>query len=120
MLNDIYLMLDEKRHHALVKPGFAKDLTTRIYAYTTHNPEVRCISHIRTMKKSGRKVEAMFHAELTKRGYETITANIDGKKTEWIKIPYDDPFYSAICEQGQCAFTCGKRRKNYGELKIGA
>ena len=116
MFNEIYLMVDEKRHYALVKPGFASDLSKRVYQYTTHNPEVRCISHIHTMKKSGKKVEALFHAEMIRRGYTTITAIIDGKSTEWFKVEYDDPFFSAIMENGLCAFTCGKRRKNYGEF----
>ena len=114
--NEIYLMVDEKRHYPLVKPGFASDLEKRIYAYTTHNPEVRCISHVHTMKKSEKKVEKLFHAEMVRRGYTTITAVIDGKSTEWFKLSYDDPFYNEIMEKGLCAFTCGKRRKNYGEF----
>lgn len=114
--NEIYLMVDEKRYYPLVKPGFASDLAQRVYQYTTHNPEVRCISHIHTMKKTEKRVEEMFHAELTRRGYETITAVIDGKKTEWFKMSYDDPFYLEIMEKGLCAFTCGKRRKDYGEF----
>ena len=48
-MNYIYLMKDEKKNHALFKAGFAKDIATRVYAYTSHNPEVQCISTIRTM-----------------------------------------------------------------------
>ena len=118
-MTELSLMIDEKRYYALVKPGFAKDLTKRIYAYTTHNPEVRCVSHIKTQLKSKREVEKMFHEEVIQRGYEMVTATIDGKKTEWFKISYEDPFYAELCEKGLCAFKCGKRRKNYGELVIG-
>ena len=115
-MNSLYLMVDEKRTHALVKPGFASNLEQRIYAYTTHNPEVRCISTIRTQAKSKRNVEKMFHSEIVAMGYEFITATIDGKKTEWFKISYDDPFFAELLEKGLNAFKCGKNRKNYGEL----
>ena len=111
-----YLMMDEKKDHACFKAGFAKNLSDRVYAYTTHNPEVRCISHIKTMEKSGYKVEKMFHAEILARGYEMVVATMDGKKTEWFKVPYDDPFYTELMTLGLCAFKCGKRRKNYGEF----
>lgn len=119
-MNTIYLMMDEKRNHALVKPGFASDLASRMKAYTTHNPEVRCISYIKTMEKSKHSVEGMFHKELMEMGYERIVGVMNGIKTEWFKISYDDPFYSALCEMGLCAFKCGKRRKNYGEFHQGA
>jgi hypothetical protein len=113
--NEIYLMVDEKRYYALVKPGFASDLAQRVYAYTTHNPEIRCISHVHTMKKTEKRIEEMFHAEMVRRGYEAVKAVIDNKQTEWFKVSYEDPFYEAIMEKGLCAFNCGKRRKNYGE-----
>lgn len=119
-LRDIYLMKDEKRYYALFKAGYATDLTKRIYAYTTHNPEVQCISHMKTRAASKHQTEKMFHDEIVKRGYETVVATIDGKKTEWFKVAYDDPFYAELCEKGLNAFTCGKCRKNYGELIIGA
>ena len=118
-MNELYLMIDEKRNYALVKAGFAKNIESRIYAYTTHNPEVRCVSHVKTQLKSKREVEKMFHEEIIKRDYEMVTAIIDGKKTEWFRVSYEDPFYSELCEKGLCAFNCGKRRKNYGELVIG-
>lgn len=117
-MNNLYLMLDEKRNYALVKAGFAKDLKTRLYAYTTHNPEVRCISTVRTMEKSGRNIEKMFHNEIVARGYDFVVATIDGKRTEWFKVSYDDPFYEELLVKGLNAFKCGKDRKNYGELKI--
>lgn len=118
-MNELYLMMDEKRAYALFKAGFAKNIENRIYAYTTHNPEVRCISHVKTQLKSKREVEKMFHEEIIKRGYEMVTAIIDGKKTEWFRVSYDDPFFNELCENGLCAFSCGRRRKNYGELLIG-
>ena len=118
MMNETYLMKDEKRNYALFKAGFAKDLKTRIYAYTTHNPEVQCISHVKTMAKSGKKIEEMFHEEILRRGYEMVLATIDGKKTEWFKVNYDDPFYTELCEKGLNAFSCGKRRKNCGNYVL--
>ena len=117
-MNYIYLMKDEKRNYALLKAGFAKDISTRVYAYTTHNPEVQCISTMRTMEKSKRNIEAMFHAEIESRGYEFVTAIIDGKKTEWFKVNYDDPFYAELEEKGLNAFKCGKNRKNYGVYNL--
>ncbi len=119
-MNNVYLMMDEKRFYALVKPGFAKDMAQRMTAYTTHNPEVRCISYIKTQSKSKHFVESLFHKELAERGYERIYGVMNGIKTEWFKIPYEDPFYSELCELGLCAFKCGKRRKNYGAFEIGA
>lgn len=116
MMYNVYLMMDEKRDHAAFKAGFAKDMETRIYAYTTHNPEVRCISHVKTRVSSKRRVEEMFHAEIVARGYEMVTACMDGKKTEWFKVSYDDPFYTELMEHGLCAFKCGKRRKDCGEF----
>jgi hypothetical protein len=41
---------------------------------------------------------------------------MDGKKTEWFKVSYDDPFYAELMARGLCAFKCGERRKNYGEF----
>lgn len=117
-MNSLYLMIDEKRSHALVKPGFATNLEKRIYAYTTHNPEVRCISTIRTQVKTKRGVEKLFHQEIVELGYEFVTATIDGKRTEWFKVSYDDPFYTELIEKGLNAFKCGRNRKNYGELFI--
>ena len=113
-MNEIYLMKDEKRNYALVKAGFAKDLDKRIYQYTTHNPLCECISHVKTQEKSGRNIEKMFHDEIVARGYEFVSAVIDGKHTEWFKVSYDDPFYTELCEKGLNAFKCGKNRKNYG------
>lgn len=119
-MNTIYLMMDEKRNYALIKPGFASDLASRMRAYTTHNPEVRCISYVKTQEKSKHFVEGLFHKELTEMGYERIYGVMNGIKTEWFKIAYDDPFYTTLCELGLCAFKCGKRRKNYGEFHQGA
>lgn len=116
--NIIYLMVDEKKDFCLCKVGYAKKLITRIYAYTTHNPLVECVSYVETMEKSKRHVEEMFHEEIVKRGYEFVNAKIDGKKTEWFKVSYDDPFYKEIKEKGLNAFACGKRRKNHGAFTI--
>ena len=80
-MNKVYLMKDEKRKHCLFKVGFAKDLKSRVHQYTTHNPEVECISFLQTMEKTGRELEKTFHDEIEKMGYEFITAVIDGKKT---------------------------------------
>ena len=55
-----------------------------------------------------------FHDEIVARGYEFVSAVIDGKHTEWFKVSYDDPFYTELCEKGLNAFKCGKNRKNYG------
>ena len=115
-MNAVYLMMDEKRNYALFKAGFASDLAKRFNAYTTHNPEVRCISYVKTMEKSKHFVEGLFHKEVIKMGYEMVVATIDGKNTEWFKVAYDDPFYTQLCELGLCAFKCGKNRKNYGEF----
>jgi hypothetical protein len=119
-MNVIYLMMDEKKNHVLVKPGFASDLASRMRAYTTHNPEVRCISYVKTQEKSKHFVEGLFHKELISMGYKRIYGVMNGVKTEWFKIAYDDPFYCELCELGLCAFKCGKRRKNYGEFHEGA
>lgn len=113
-MNDIYLMIDEKRNHALCKVGFASHLAQRIYSYTTHNPEVKCISYVKTMEKSRHKVEIMFQEEVKKRGYDFVTAVIDGKATEWFIVDYSDPFFAELMEKGLNAFSCGKNRKNYG------
>lgn len=117
-MNYIYLMLDEKKNHALGKVGYAANIESRVYAYTSHNPEVQCISTMKTMDKSKRNIEAMFHAEIEEKGYEFVTATIDGKKTEWFKVSYDDPFYAELKEKGLNAFKCGKRRKNYGVYNL--
>lgn len=113
-MNMIYLMKDEKRDFALFKVGFASNLMTRIYAYTTHNPLNECISTVNTRESSKRKVEEMYHSEIIKLGYKFVNAKIDNKKTEWFKVNYDDPFYTELCEKGLNAFKCGKNRKNYG------
>lgn len=113
-MNKIYLMRDEKRNHALFKVGFTKDLDNRFYFYTTHNPEVECISYVNTKESSDRRVEEQFHKEIIARGYKMVTAVIDGKKTEWFKVEYTDPFFDELCERGLNAFKCGKNRKNFG------
>ena len=103
-MNTIYLMMDEKRNYALVKPGFASDLATRMRAYTTHNPEVRCISYVKTQERSKHSVEGLFHKELTEMGYERIFGVMNGIKTEWFKISYDDPFYT-LCASWVCVLS---------------
>lgn len=113
-MNQLYLMKDEKRNYCLFKVGFAKDLQKRVYQYTTHNPAVECISFLQTMEKTGRKLEKTFHEEIEKMGYEFISANIDGKQTEWFKVSYEDKFFDELCEKGLNAFKSGKNRKNYG------
>ena len=114
-MNYLYLMKDEKRNYCLFKVGFATNLNTRLYAYTTHNPEVQCISTVKTQLSSGRNIEKIFHKEIEKRGYEFVSAMIDNKKTEWFKVPYTDPFFGELSAKGLNAFECGKKRKNYGE-----
>ena len=117
-MNNIYLMKDEKRDYCLFKVGFASDLKVRLYAYTTHNPLVDCISTIQTMEKSKKTVEKKFHEEIKSMGYEFVTATIDRKKTEWFAVSYDDPFYGELSTKGLNAFKCGKVRKNFGEYRI--
>ena len=107
-------MKDEKRKYCLFKVGFAKNLKKRVDQYTTHNPEVECISFLQTMEKTGRKLEKTFHEEIKQMGYEFVTAVIDGKTTEWFKVSYDDKFYNELCAKGLSAFKSGKNRKNYG------
>lgn len=116
--NKTYLMKDEKRDFCLFKVGFATDMKQRIYAYTTHNPMIECISYVNTLAKSEKKIEEQFHDEILKRGYTFINAQIDGKKTEWFKVYYDDPFYNELIEKGLCAFDCGKNRKNQGAFTL--
>lgn len=117
-MNSLYLMKDEKRDYAIFKVGFAKDMTKRIHQYTTHNPEVQCISTVKTQLSSNRNVEKLFHKEIERKGYEFVTAIIDGKKTEWFKVPYSDPFFGELNAKGLNAFECGKNRKNYGTFTI--
>jgi hypothetical protein len=119
MRNNItYLMKDEKREFCLFKVGFASNLMSRVYQYTTHNPLNECISYVETMEKSKKKVEEIFHEEIIKRGYTFVNAKIDNKKTEWFKVSYDDPFYTELNEKGLCAFNCGKRRKDHGAFIV--
>jgi hypothetical protein len=117
-MNSLYLIKDEKRNYCLFKVGFATDLNTRLYAYTTHNPECQCISTVKTQLASGRNIEKLFHSEIEKRGYEFVTAIIDGKRTEWFKVPYSDPFFGELSAKGLNAFKCGKNRKNYGTFTV--
>ena len=119
MMNTLYLMKDEKRNYCLFKVGFTSDLETRIRLYTTHNPEVECVSVVKTQLKSGRNIEKMFHDEIKARGYEFVPATIDGKRTEWFKVPYSDEFFGELSAKGLNAFKCGKNRKNHGEYKKG-
>lgn len=113
-MNAIYMMVDEKRNSALVKVGFTKDLEKRIGQYTTHNPMVKCISYMNTYQKTGRELETAFHDEIIKMGYEFVRAGLDGKKTEWFSVDYNDPFLKAIEENGLCAFKTGAGRKDKG------
>lgn len=113
-MNTVYLIKDEKRNYCLFKVGFTASLEQRIYAYTTANPEVECISTIHTQAKSNRNIEKTFHNEIIKRGYQFVNANIDNKSTEWFKVEYNDPFYMELIEKGLNAFKCGRNRKNYG------
>lgn len=117
-MNNIYLMRDQKMNYNLYKVGFTKNLEKRVYAYTTANPEACCISFAFTQDRSKRKVEKLFHDEITERGYEFMTATIDGKKTEWFRVYRDDPFCKELDEKGLNAFNTGKNRKTYGELII--
>jgi hypothetical protein len=110
-------MKDEKRDFCLFKVGFTKNLDQRIYSYTTANPLVECVSHVQTMAKSKRNVEKLFHDEIASRGYQFVTARIDGKRTEWFMVSYNDPFYGELITKGLNAFQCGKSRKNCGEYR---
>lgn len=114
MANTVYLMIDEKRRYALIKIGFTSNLPQRLQAYTTHNPEAECISTIRTQERSGREVEHRYHEELKSKGYIQTIATIDGKRTEWHRIPYSDPFLQELYAKGLTAFKCGKNRKDLG------
>ena len=118
MYNYLYLMADEKRDYCLFKVGFTTDIKKRMHAYTTHNPEAKCISTVLTKVASGRKVETAFHKEIEKRGYRFVTATIDGKRTEWFSVPYTDTFYNELMSKGLNAFGCGKRRHNMGMLHL--
>ena len=118
-MNAIYLMRDEKRNFCLYKVGYTQDLDKRVNAYTTHNPLVECISFVFTQKRSKREVEKMFHEEIKSMGYTFITAEIDGKMTEWFKVDYTDPLYEALNNKGLNAFKCGKGRKCYTMAKAG-
>ena len=112
-MNKVYLMMDEKKDYALFKVGFASNLSQRFYSYTTHNPLVECISYIETMEKSKRKIEKDFHSEIEKMGLTFIKATMDGKKTEWFKIEYNNPLYKELKSKGLSTFKCGKGRKCY-------
>lgn len=113
-MNTIYLMKDEKRNYALFKVGFTENLENRIYQYTSHNPEVECISTVNTYQVTHRNVEKLFHQEIEQRGYQFSTAIIDGKRTEWFRVAYTDPFFGELCSKGLNAFRCGKNRKDNG------
>ncbi len=112
-MNNIYLIKDEKKDFALFKVGFASNLLTRLYAYTTHNPMSECVNVVSTYEKSKRNVEKMFHDEIKAMGYEFVNAKMDNKKTEWFKVSYDDPFYNELTENGLSAFKVGKNRKTH-------
>lgn len=109
--------MDEKRDVCLFKVGFTKDIEHRVIPYTTSNPTVKCISYVKTMEKSKRNVEKLFHDEVASRGYQFITAHIDSKKTEWFAVSYNDAFYGELITKGLNAFQCGKNRKNCGEYR---
>lgn len=114
--NFVYLMLDEKKDCANFKVGFASDLSKRMSAYATHNPQAMCIDYVKTRQKSDKAVETMFHHEILKRGYTFIVSVGVWKKTEWFKVAYDDPFYEELKIKGLRAFNCGKNRKSYGRF----
>lgn len=117
-MNYIYLMMDEKKNHCLFKVGFAKNLRKRIKSYTTHNPECKCISYAKTMRKTGRTIEQQFHNEIEQKKYSFVYAWIDWKKTEWFRVSYKDPFYKELKAKGIKAFKCGENRTDLGEYRV--
>lgn len=114
-MNNVYLMKDEKRNYCLFKVGFTSDLLTRMKAYASHNAETECISVVKTQAKSGKNIEKAFHDEVKARGYGFVYSTMNGNKTEWFKVSYEDDFYTELCEKGLNAFKCGKNRKNHGD-----
>lgn len=108
-----YLMMDEKKDFALFKIGFASKLMTRIYAYTTHNPLAECICYMQTREKSKRNLEKAFHAEIKSLELEFICATIDGKKTEWFKVEYDNPLYESLKTKGLVVLKSGRGHRCY-------
>ena len=114
-MNNVYLMKDEKRNYCLFKVGFTSDLLARMKTYASHNPEAECISVVKTQARSQRFVEKLFHEELKKKGYSFVYSTMNGNKTEWFKVSYEDDFYTELCEKGLNAFKCGKNRKNHGD-----
>jgi hypothetical protein len=112
--NRIYLMVDEKKSHALVKVGFTSNIWQRIIAYVTHNPEVKCLGTIEIQQRTKRAVEKQFHTEITNKGYKFVYGQIISKKTEWFIVEYNDPFYKEILDKGLNAFDTGKNRKFKG------
>lgn len=115
MTNRLYLLIDEKRYYALVKIGFTSDLKARFFSYGTCNPEIECLDTIAIQQRTNREVEKKFHEELEKMGYSRARAKIITlKKSEWFKIPYNDPFLTEIRAKGFGAFQNGKKRKSLG------
>lgn len=118
-MNAVYMLIDEKRTHALVKIGFASNLSDRMDSYMTENPEIRCISYIHTMKKTKQGVERTIQKEFSAKGFERVQGRIDGRTTEWFKVSYESTFYGELLAKGLNAFQCAKNRKNYGEYLKG-
>lgn len=113
MMTTTYLMKDEKRDFCLFKIGFASQLQTRIYAYTTHNPLTECICFMKSRETSKRSLEKAFHSEIETLGFEFVNATIDGKKTEWFKVEYNHPMYKELCNKGLSALKSGKGHRCY-------
>jgi hypothetical protein len=111
-MNKIYLMTMETKDCAFFKVGFSGNLIQRFLAYATHNPICRCISTNDTYAKSKRTVETAYHNEILAKGYDFAISSLNGKKTEWFKVAYDDPFYTELITKGLQAFKTGKNRKN--------
>lgn len=112
MANKIYLMVSEAKDYALFKVGFTSNLLQRFTAYSTHNANCKCVSTNTTYAKSKRAVETAYHNEILAKGYDFSVSALNGKKTEWFKVSYNDPFYEELLTKGLQAFKTGKNRKN--------
>ena len=100
----VYLLKMEAKNGNYYKAGFTNDLIARFRPYGTHNPIVKCIETVQTYKKTKRQLENEIHAEILKKGYRFVNAEIDGKKTEWFFVPEGT-------EISLTEFKCCKYRK---------
>ena len=109
-------MMDEKREYALFKVGYSTDIDKRMYSYTTASPEMRCIDRVETYAKTHTELDKQIKTELRQRGFLRTASAIDGKLTEWFRVPYDSDFYQELTTKGLRTFKACDKRKTYGEL----